>query len=148
MEELFYNFADHVGKMINPKLGNDIKIFLRKNINANTSTDEYTAIECEVKRIMTNYFKNANQKEYFEIATNLFNAYVENDDENLIRSIKYFIRIYSYFQTILLKKRFFKWRILSITKQKKKNNNSFSVSSSKTTVYDKLYQDAKKKQLK
>ena len=105
---------------------------------------------------MADYFQRASDKEYLEMATNLFNAYVENDDENLIRSVKYFIRIYSYFQNIKLKKKLYQWRINSLYKPSQSNNNSNnnnvylskSNSGSKivtknNSVYEKLYREAK-----
>ena len=114
MEELFENFAEHISKMLSPKMGKMLHNYLQQSLNENTSTEEYNNIECDIKAIMSNYFQNATDKDYLEMATNLFNAYVENDDENLIKSVKYFIRIYSYFQNINLKKKLYKWRINSL----------------------------------
>ena len=107
MEELFDNFAKHIEHMISPKLGKDIKKYIRHSVNSETSPEEYSKVESDIKNIMANYFHNATDKDFLEMATNLFNAYVENDDENLIRSVKYFIRIYTYFQNIKLKKKLY-----------------------------------------
>lgn len=159
MEELFDNFSQHIEHMISPKLGTEIKKYLRRTINSETPPEEYSKVENDIKIIMADYFQRASDKEYLEMATNLFNAYVENDDENLIRSVKYFIRIYSYFQNIKLKKKLYQWRINSLYKPSQSNNNnsnnnnvylSKSNSGSKivtknNSVYEKLYREAKNK---
>ena len=124
MEELFNNFANHVGHLISPTLGMEIQRYLRQKLRNGVSPDEYNNIENDIKMIMANYFQNASDQDYMDMSTNLFNAYVENDDENFIKSVKFFIRIYSYYQDINLKKKLFKWRINSIKLKMLKNNNN------------------------
>ena len=124
MEELFNNFANHVGHLISPTLGMEIQRYLRQKLRNGVSPDEYNNIENDIKMIMANYFQNASDQDYMDMSTNLFNAYVENDDENFIKSVKFFIRIYSYYQDINLKKKLFKWRINAIKLKMLKNNNN------------------------
>ena len=124
MEELFNNFANHVSHLISPSLGMEIQRYLRQKLRNGASPDEYNQIENEIKMIMANYFQNASDKDYMDMSTNLFNAYVENDDENFIKSVKFFIRIYSYYQDINLKKKLFKWRINALKLKMLKNNNN------------------------
>ena len=148
MEELFDNFAKHIEHMISPKLGKDIKKYIKHSVNSETSPEEYSKVESDIKNIMANYFHNATDKDFLEMATNLFNAYVENDDENLIRSVKYFIRIYTYFQNIKLKKKLFQWRINSLNHSvttKQTQSNTKVVKNSGSSVFDKLYKDARNK---
>ena len=124
MEELFNNFANHVGHLISPTLGMEIQRYLRQKLRNGTSPDEYNNIENDIKMIMANYFQNATDQDYMDMSTNLFNAYVENDDENFIKSVKFFVRIYSYYQDINLKKKLFKWRINAIKLKMLKSNNN------------------------
>ncbi len=114
MEDLFMNFADHLSHLISPALGNQVKLYLRRRLRQNIDPEEYINIENEIKAIMTNYFENASDKEYLDMSANLYNSYVEYDDENLIKSIKMIIRIYSYYQELKLRKVLAKWRIKTI----------------------------------
>ena len=114
MEDLFMNFAEHLSHIISPILGNQIKLYLKRRLGQNNNPEEYINIENEIKAIMTNYFENASDKEYLDISANLYNSYVEYDDENFIKSVKMFIRIYSYYQELKLRKVLAKWRIKSI----------------------------------
>ena len=114
MEDLFMNFADHLSHIISPILGNQVKQYLRRRLKQNNNPEEYINIENEIKSIMTNYFENASDKEYLDMSANLYNSYVEYDDENFIKSIKMFIRIYSYYQELKLRKVLAKWRIKTI----------------------------------
>ena len=124
MEELFNNFANHVGHLISPTLGMEIQRYLRQKLRNGVSPDEYNNIENDIKMIMAIYFQNASDQDYMDMSTNLFNAYVENDDENFIKSVKFFVRIYSYYQDINLKKKLFKWRINALKLKMLKNNNN------------------------
>ena len=127
MEDLFINFADHLSRIISPTLGNQVKQYLRRRLRQNNNPEEYINIENEIKSIMTNYFENANDKEYLDMAANLYNSYVEYDDENFIKSVKMFIRIYSYYQELKLRKVLAKWRIKTIKlRMNNKNMNSYN----------------------
>ena len=133
MEELFNNFADHVSKLISPILGNRIKQYLYNKLQEENSPELYNEVENDIKILMTNYFQNATDKDFNDISTNLFNAYVENDDENFIKSAKFFIRTYSYYQDLNLKKKLYRWRINVLKLKMKKNNQNIKIAKSKSS---------------
>jgi hypothetical protein len=133
MEELFNNFAEHVSKLISPILGNRIKQYLYNKLQEENSPELYNEVENDIKILMTNYFQNATDKDFNDISTNLFNAYVENDDENFIKSVKFFIRTYSYYQDLNLKKKLYRWRINVLKLKMKKNNQNNKISKSKSS---------------
>ena len=116
------NFADHLSHIISPILGNQVKQYLRRRLLQSNNPEEYINIENEIKSIMTNYFENASDKDYLDMSANLYNSYVEYDDENFIKSVKMFIRIYSYYQELKLRKVLAKWRIKSIKLRMNKDN--------------------------
>ena len=138
MEDLFMNFADHLSRIISPVLGNQVKQYLRRRLRQNNNPEEYINIENEIKSIMTNYFENANDKEYLDMSANLYNSYVEYDDENFIKSVKMFIRIYSYYQELNLRKVLAKWRIKTIKlRMMNKNVNNYNNNISNSNLKDK-----------
>ena len=122
MEDLFMNFADHLSHIISPVLGNQVKQHLRRRLCQRNSPVEYIDIENEIKSIMTNYFENASDKDYLDMSANLYNSYVEYDDENFIKSVKLFVRIYSYYQELKLRKLFSRWKINTIKLKMQSNN--------------------------
>ena len=126
MEDLFINFADHLSHIISPALGNQVKQYLRRRLRQNNNPEDYINIENEIKSIMTNYFENASDKEYLDISANLYNSYVEYDDENFIKCIKTFIRIYSYYQELKLRKVLAKWRIKAIKLRMSNKNSNYN----------------------
>ena len=123
MEDLFMNFADHLSRIISPVLGNKVKQYLRRRLLQKSNPEEYINIENEIKSIMTNYFENASDKDYLDMSANLYNSYVEYDDENFIKSVKMMIRIYSYYQELKLRKVLAKWRIKTIKLRMSRDNN-------------------------
>ena len=128
MEDLFLNFADHLSHIISPNLGNQVKQYLKRRLHQNNNPEEYINIENEIKSIMTSYFENASDKDYLDMSANLYNSYVEYDDENFVKSVKMIVRIYSYYQELKLRKVFAKWRIKTIKLRmhnKNYNYNSF-----------------------
>ena len=130
MEDLFFNFADHLSHIISPILGNQVKQYLRRRLRQNSNPEEYINIENEIKSIMTNYFENASDKDYLDMSANLYNSYVEYDDENFIKSVKMIVRIYSYYQELKLRKFFARWKIKTIKlRMLGKNNKKISSSS-------------------
>ena len=138
MEDLFMNFADHLSHIISPVLGNQVKQYLRRRLRQNNNPEEYINIENEIKSIMTNYFENASDKEYLDMSANLYNSYVEYDDENFIKSVKMFIRIYSYYQELKLRKVLAKWRIKTIKlRMNYKNFNNYNNKISNSNLKDK-----------
>ncbi len=132
------NFADHLSHIISPVLGNQVKQYLRRRLRQNNNPEEYINIENEIKSIMTNYFENASDKEYLDMSANLYNSYVEYDDENFIKSVKMFIRIYSYYQELKLRKVLAKWRIKTIKlRMNNKNLNNYNNKISNSNLKDK-----------
>ena len=113
MDDLVNNFAGHLKKMIGKKIGEEIKNIIDVN-------KDYIEVESEIKKNILIYLKNANEKEINDIAKNIFNSFVEQDDESIINSVKLFIRIYNYYHSMLLRKKVYQWRINIATKQKSK----------------------------
>ena len=87
--------------------------------------------------LIESYLSNLKDNEYKEIANNIFNSFVEEDDKNLIKAINFFKRTYEYYyQELNLRKKFFKWKKTSLKlkminnlvskemKFKKENNNN------------------------
>ena len=126
MEDLFFNFADHLSHIISPILGNQVKQYLRRRLRQNSNPEEYINIENEIKSIMTNYFENASDKDYLDMSANLYNSYVEYDDENFIKSVKMIVRIYSYYQELKLRKFFARWKIKTIKLRMLGKNNNYN----------------------
>ena len=126
MEDLFMNFAEHLSHIISPALGNQVKQYLNRRLRKNNNPDEYINIENEIKSIMTNYFENASDKDYLDMSANLYNSYVEYDDENFIKSVKMIVRIYSYYQELKLRKMFAKWKIKTIKLRMSNKNNNYN----------------------
>ena len=113
MDDLVNNFAGHLKKIIGKKIGEEIK----NKIDVNK---DYIEVESEIKKNILIYLKKANEKEINDIAKNIFNSFVEQDDESIINSVKLFIRIYNYYHSMLLRKKVYQWRINIATKQKSK----------------------------
>ena len=126
MEDLFMNFADHLSHIISPALGNQVKQYLRRRLSHNSNPEEYINIENEIKSIMTNYFENASDKDYLDMSANLYNSYVEYDDENFIKSVKMIVRIYSYYQELKLRKILARWTIKAIKLRMYNKNNNYN----------------------
>ena len=126
MEDLFMNFADHLSHIISPSLGNQVKQYLRRRLSHNSNPEEYINIENEIKSIMTNYFENASDKDYLDMSANLYNSYVEYDDENFIKSVKMIVRIYSYYQELKLRKILARWKIKAIKLRMFNKNNNYN----------------------
>ena len=120
------NFADHLSHIISPALGNQVKQYLRRRLSHNSNPEEYINIENEIKSIMTNYFENASDKDYLDMSANLYNSYVEYDDENFIKSVKMIVRIYSYYQELKLRKILARWKIKAIKLRMYNKNNNYN----------------------
>ena len=123
MEDLFLNFADHLSHIISPILGNQVKQYLKGRLMKHNEPEEYINIENEIKSIMTNYFENASDRDYLDMSANLYNSYVEYDDENFVKSVKMFVRIYSYYQELKMRKILARWRIKAIKLKMLYKNN-------------------------
>lgn len=144
MDDLVNNFAEHVNKMIGKKLGEQIK----NKIDVNK---DYMEVESKIKQNILIYLKKANEKEINEIAKNIFNSFVEQDDEKIISSVKLFIRIYNYYHDMLLRKNLYQWRINIVNKQKnkkiKENVDKKQINEVKynPNIHDSLYNKGMKK---
>ena len=135
MEDLLENFSKHINKVISSKLGSKIRNLARATTNYRTDED-YSRMESNIQMIIESYLSNLKDNEYKEIANNIFNSFVEEDDKNLIKAINFFKRTYEYYQELNLRKKFFKWRKTSLKlkminnlvskemKSKKENNNN------------------------
>ena len=159
MEELLKKFQSYLEKRISPKLSSRLEDYLQTfKVNKNPDFDE---IEHDVKLIVSNYFNNCNQTDFLNIANNLYESYVEEDDNNLISSVKFIIRLYSKFEDLSIKRFFFRWRINSKSLSIKKNitninsmDNSFNnedmlekhyKQNTNSDIFDRLYKEASKK---
>jgi hypothetical protein len=109
MQDLLQKFKEHISKMISNKLGNKISDYLEKfQLDQTHNFDE---IEHDIKLLISNYLSNCSNADFNEISNSLYNNYIEYDDNNLINSIKFFIRKYSKYEDQKLKKLFYRWRI-------------------------------------
>ena len=135
MEDLLENFSKHINKVISSKLGSKIRNLARETTNYRIDED-YSRMESNIQMLIESYLSNLKDNEYKEIANNIFNSFVEEDDKNLIKAINFFKRTYEYYQELNLRKKFFKWRKTSLKlkminnlvskemKSKKENNNN------------------------
>ena len=48
--------------------------------------------------LIETYLSNLKDNDYKEIANNIFNSFVDEDDKNLIKAINCFKRTYEYYQ--------------------------------------------------
>ena len=134
MEDLLENFSKHINKVISSKLGSKIRNLARATTNYRTDED-YSRMESNIQMLIESYL-SLKDNEYKEIANNIFNSFIEEDDKNLIKAINFFKRTYEYYQELNLRKKFFKWRKTSLKlkminnlvskemKSKKENNNN------------------------
>ena len=120
MEDLLENFSKHINKLISSKLSNKIRNLTRATSNYRTEEDYYR-VESNIQMLIESYLSNLKDNDYKEIANNIFNSFVEEDDKNLIKAINFFKRTYEHYQEMNLRKRFFKWRKTSL-KLKMMNN--------------------------
>ncbi len=109
MDELLKNFCIHIDDNISKDLANEIRRYISGlgNIGIDSGED-YDVIEHDVKQIMSTYFK---KNGFGNIAENLYNGYVVNDDKCLISAVKIFVSFYSKFQMVRLRCLFMRWRI-------------------------------------
>ena len=113
MEDLLENFSKHINKIISSKLGSKIRNLARATTNYRTDED-YSRVESNIQMLIESYLSNLKDNDYKEIACNIFNSFVEEDDKNIIKAIKFFIRTYEHYQELNLRKKFFKWRKTSL----------------------------------
>ena len=157
MEDLLENFSKHINKIISSKLGTKIRNLSRATTNYRTEED-YSRMESNIQMLIESYLSNLKDNDYKEIANNIFNSFVEEDDKNLIKAINFFKRTYEHYQELNLRKKFFKWRKTSlklklinnlVSKEKmaqKDNNSSLNIKSPinnnyKNKIIEQRYED-------
>ena len=109
MEDLLENFSKHINKLISNKLGSKIRNLARATTNYRTDED-YLRTESNIQMLIESYLSTLKDHEYKEIANNIFNSFIEEDDKNLIKAINFYKRTYEYYQEMNLRKKFFRWR--------------------------------------
>ena len=109
MEDLFENFSRHVNKIILSKLASKIRNLSRTTTNYRTEED-FSRLETSIQTLIESYLSNLKENDYKEIANNIFNSFVEEDDKNLIKAINFYKRTYEHYQEMNLRKKFNKWR--------------------------------------
>ena len=151
MEDLLENFSKHINKVISSKLGSKIRNLARATTNYRTDED-YSRMESNIQMLIESYLSNLKDNEYKEIANNIFNSFVEEDDKNLIKAINFYKRTYEYYQELNLRKKFFKWRKTSLKlkminnlvskemKSKRENNNNI-INKNKIQLNEVRYKD-------
>jgi len=154
MEDLVLNFSNHLRKMISKNLGNQLQQLLQENTYQ--TEEDYSNLEINVKNTIKNYFENCNEQDLYEISKNIFNTYVDKDDENIIKAVKFLIKTYSYYLDMLLRKKLNQWRFnviddvnSNIKNKKRSNSNSKKSNNNKSeknkNIFEKLYNDSLKK---
>jgi hypothetical protein len=121
MEELLKNFSEHLKQTISPVLGETVQAFVSEAFEG-PYQEENDIIEHEVKTILKNYFRQCNDEEFTKISERLYNGFIDSDDTNIVSSVKIFVRFYSKFEDLKLKRLFYKWRINSLFKQSLSRN--------------------------
>ena len=109
MEDLIENFSKHINKIISSKLGSKIRNLARAKSNYRTDED-YAKLESNIQMLLESYLSNLKDNDYKEIANNIFNSFIEEDDNNLIKAVNFYKRTYEYYQEMNLRKKFYKWR--------------------------------------
>ena len=151
MEDLLENFSKHINKVISSKLGSKIRNLARATTNYRTDED-YSRMESNIQMLIESYLSNLKDNEYKEIANNIFNSFVEEDDKNLIKAINFYKRTYEYYQELNLRKKFFKWRktslklkminnLVSKEMKSKKENNINIINKNKIQLNEVRYKD-------
>jgi hypothetical protein len=127
MEELLKNYINHIESNISPILSNELNKILKTNLENNIEIEE---IEIKIKEAFIKYIKEMSSKDIGNTAKRIYDSYVDYDDNNLIRSIRFLKRIREKFSNFRLSKYFTNWRILSMINKKDnfdlnyKNNNN------------------------
>jgi len=109
MEDLLENFSKHVNKVISSKLGSKIRNLSRAYTNYRGEED-FSRLESNIQMLIESYLSNLKENDYKEIANNIFNSFVDEDDKNLIKAVNFYKRTYKHYQELNLRKKFNKWR--------------------------------------
>jgi hypothetical protein len=123
MDELLNNFTQYITNNFSTHLGSELIEYLNNNVNpySDITEEDYAQVEYDIKTIINNYLIN-NNEEMPQIARNLYEAYIDYDDQSLIKATKFMIRIYTKFSNMNLKKKFNKWRINMLFYKPKKSS--------------------------
>ena len=113
MEDLLENFSKHVNKVISSKLGSKIRNLSRAYTNYRGEED-FSRLETNIEMLIESYLSNLKENDYKEIANNIFNSFVDEDDKNLIKAVNFYKRTYEHYQELNLRKKFNKWRKTSL----------------------------------
>jgi hypothetical protein len=113
MEDLMDNFSKHIKKLISPKLGACIRNLAKNSKNFQTDED-ISKLETNIQMLIESYLTNLKDNDYKEIAKNIFNSFIEEDDKNIIKAVNFYKRTYQHYQEMNLRKKFFRWRKTSL----------------------------------
>ena len=113
MEDLMDNFSKHINKLISPKLGACIRNLAKNSKNFQTDED-ISKLETNIQMLIESYLTNLKDNDYKEIAKNIFNSFIEEDDKNIIKAVNFYKRTYQHYQEMNLRKKFFRWRKTSL----------------------------------
>ena len=113
MEDLLENFSKHINKIISSKLGSKIRNLARAKTNYRNDED-YAKLESNIQMLIESYLSNLKDNDYKEIANNIFNSFIEEDDKNLIKAINFYKRTYEHYQEMNLRRKFYKWRTTAL----------------------------------
>lgn len=131
MEELLFNYALHIKKFISHSLGEEVEQQLR---NTKIDEDNYEEIEKKIKNIILEYFARLSNEDYFDIANNIYNCYVESDDMEIIKALKFILRIYTKFHQLKLRKYLHRWKLNFPIKKNKQKTAISNKNESRTKV--------------
>ena len=113
MEDLLENFSKHINKIISSKLGSKIRNLARAKTYYKNDED-YAKLESNIQMLIESYLSNLKDNDYKEIANNIFNSFIEEDDKNLIKAINFYKRTYEHYQEMNLRRKFYKWRTTAL----------------------------------
>ena len=130
MEDLLENFSKHVNKVISSKLGSKIRNLSRAYTNYRGEED-FSRLETNIQMLIESYLSNLKENDYKEIANNIFNSFVDEDDKNLIKAVNFYKRTYEHYQELNLRKKFNKWRKTSLKSPIPMEKNSFKIKNDK-----------------
>ena len=113
MEDLLENFSKHINKIISSKLGSKIRNLARAKTYYKNDED-YAKLESNIQMLIESYLSNLKDNDYKEIANNIFNSFIEEDDKNLVKAINFYKRTYEHYQEMNLRRKFYKWRTTAL----------------------------------
>lgn len=126
MDELLKNYIKHIQVNFSPELAGELDEILSKGLQNEIPIED---IEKTLQNRLCDYLRNLKSNEFEKTAKSLYEAYVDYDDENLIRSVRFLIRIYSKFLNLKLARFFCDWRIktMQIANKQQYNKLDFDI---------------------